>query len=351
MSDKHELEEQVTRLTALVEEMQSRIARMEGKGSAPQAKLEAPRSRRDLLKMGGAAALGAVGAAAMRVVPAAAANGDPMVLGTSMTALATTKITGGITSQEVLAAEAKGFPGGTQPPANSFFAPLQGLGETSGDGITVPFADGVDGWAAGDTGIGVYGLSDSGTGVVGESSTGVSVYARGSGRIEQDIRALNVSGVPDYLPGGAMEQVRDSDGTLWLSNAAGKWRRASTFEMFPDSRRVFGNGGFLSVGQIVLNIDATKKLNGTPSGVPAGVVAAWCAVQSYEPCVLDIYPAGSPDPGTGSFGVMGTAGISVQLSWMMVPLNSAGKFSITNRRTKCRVFFDVWGYLSQSASV
>jgi hypothetical protein len=48
---------------------------------------------------------------------------------------------------------------------------------------------------------------------------------------------------------------------------------------------------------------------------------------------------------------MGTAGLSVQLSWMMVPLNSAGQFSFTNRKSKCRVYFDVWGYLSQAASI
>jgi hypothetical protein len=33
-----------------------------------------------------------------------------------------------------------------------------------------------------------------------------------------------------------------------------------------------------------------------------------------------------------------------------VPLNSAGQFSFTNRKSKCRVYFDVWGYLSQAAS-
>jgi len=79
MADKNELEDQVTRLTALVEEMSARIAKMEGKPD--QAAPDAPRSRRDLLKMGGAAALGAVGAAALRVMPAAATTGNAILAG------------------------------------------------------------------------------------------------------------------------------------------------------------------------------------------------------------------------------------------------------------------------------
>jgi hypothetical protein len=348
MASKRELEDQVARLTVLVEDMRARMASLERPKRG--AELEGPRSRRDILRLGGAAALGAVGAVAMRAIPAAAANNDPVLAGNANSASATTSLAGTTPlSADVLDVAAFDTDSAKLTTAlgtgGQFGGAIQGKGGPSG--LAVPdLRDGVDGWASGATAFGVYGLTDTGVGVTGESGTGVSVYARGTGRILQDPVP---AGVPVHIPNN-MEQVRDDDGTLWLSNAAGKWRRASTFEMFGNSRRVYGRGAFLAIGQKVLNVDATKKLDGSPSGVPAGVVAAWCAVQSYEACLLDIYPAGSPDPGTGSFSVMGTAGLSVQLSWMMVPLNSLGQFSFTNRKSKCRVYFDVWGYLSQSAS-
>jgi hypothetical protein len=55
---------------------------------------EAPaRSRRDLLKLAGAAVVGAAGAAALKVMPASAANGDAVTVGGNFTGTATTQIT------------------------------------------------------------------------------------------------------------------------------------------------------------------------------------------------------------------------------------------------------------------
>jgi hypothetical protein len=347
MSDTRELEAQVARLAALVEEMKERMARLEGKPDGPR--LGSIHSRRDLLKLGGAAALGAVGAAAMRAVPAAAATGDNVVAGHANTANATTTLSGASagTPIEVLGVAAGDFSQAdlnlALGPDGEFGGALQGLGGPSG-AAAPDLRDGVDGWASGATAFGVYGLTDSGVGVTGESGIGIGLYARGSGRILQDPMP---AGVPAYTP-NEMEQVRDADGTLWLSNSTGAWRRATTFEVFPNGRRVYGTGATLLKGAKVLNVDATKKLNLSPSGVPAGAIAAWCAVQSFEPAVLSIYPAGTVDPGVGTWGQMGTAGISVQISYMMVPLSSSGKFSFTNMKTNARIFFDVWGYLSQS---
>jgi hypothetical protein len=349
MADKNELEEQVARLTALVEEMRSRMSRIEGAGrpSGP----EAPRSRRELLKMGGAAALGAVGAAALRAMPAAATNGNPILAGSANTADSSTTLAGTTSnSVEVLGVQAVDTDSAGLIAAlgtgSQFGGALQGLGGVSGVGVT-NLRDGVDGWASGATSFGVYGLSDVGTGVAGESGGGVSLYARGSGRIEQDIHGL-AAGVPDYDPSGNMEQVRDAAGTLWLSNAAGKWRRATTFEVFRTPGRVYGKGVLLPKGTIVLNIDATKTINLAPSGVPVGAVAAWCAISTYEPAVLSVYPAGSPDPHFPAWGMMGTAGLGLQVGYIMVPLNSSGKFSFTNAKSRARVYIDAWGYLSQS---
>jgi hypothetical protein len=111
--------------------------------------------------------------------------------------------------------------------SNPFAGPLRGLALST---FIVP-AEGVDGWANGSSGYGVYGLSDAGTGVTGESATGVSLYARRSGRLRQDPRA---TGVPNYTT-AVPEQVRDNAGTLWINNpslagngANANWRRVNS---------------------------------------------------------------------------------------------------------------------------
>jgi hypothetical protein len=225
-----ELEKQVGRLTEALAEMRARLSLLEGTPSPPGAVMaDAPRSRRDLLKLGGVAALGAVGAVALRSTPAAATTGNNFVLGNANLAENPTTLAadGGTPPDQVLAAEASSFssatlaatntPSGTDP----FFGALQGLG---GAGVF----EGVDGWASGPSSFGVYGFTDSGTGVVGESATGVGLYARRSGRIRQDPRP---AGLPNYAP-TTPEQVRDAAGVLWINNpATGAWRRVNTVRM------------------------------------------------------------------------------------------------------------------------
>ncbi len=353
MANKRELEEQIARLTAAVEEMRARMTGLEGATGRPSG-LETQRSRRDLLRMGGAAALGAVGAAAMRIVPAAATDGSAVLAGQDNTSTLPTTISGTAAPAEIFGAKQSDFPG--LPGASTFSGAIQGYGGVSGPGTA--YADGVDGFASGGdpvtgshTAFGVYGLTDSGTGVTGEAVTGVSLYARGTGRLRQDNLPLATNPTLQGFTANLMEQVRTSDGALWVSNPSGTWRRATTFEVFSNPRRVYGTGAFVNPNTAVPNIDATARIpsaGGGPSGVPAGATAAWAAVQSYEPAVIGFYPTGSPDPLGGAFGVMGTAGISVQVSFLMIPLNSSGHFSFTNRKTKARIFIDVWGYLTQA---
>ncbi|HEU0169412.1 MAG TPA: hypothetical protein VFS62_16670, partial [Chloroflexota bacterium] len=107
--------------------------------------------------------------------------------------------------------------------AGTFNGPLQGLGTSSS--VAISPTEGVDGWAGGSVGAGVYGLSDTGYGVIGDSNQGIGVYAQTSGRIRQD--GLLGHGLPGYLP-NLYEQVRDADGILWIHNAAGEWRRVNS---------------------------------------------------------------------------------------------------------------------------
>lgn len=230
MDREKELEKRIGELSGLVADMRARLLALEGGGLASPATAVdgGPRSRRDLLKLGGVAALGAVGAVALRSQPASAATGGFFVLGSpsNVADMPSILTAGGVAPPtEVLGIQAFNFspialaaantPSGTNP----FAGALQGLG--GGVGIV----EGVDGWAGGASGFGVYGFTDSGTGVVGESGTGVAVYARRSGRIRQDPRA---AGLPNYAP-TSPEQVRDANGVLWINNPlTGAWRRVNT---------------------------------------------------------------------------------------------------------------------------
>jgi TAT (twin-arginine translocation) pathway signal sequence len=115
---------------------------------------------------------------------------------------------------------------------------------------------------------------------------------------------------------------------------------------FPDPRRCLGNGTSTLAGTSLLNIDATQKIAASgPTGVPVGAKAALCAVQAYQPGVMTLYAADSPDPGVANWSVNGTPG-TLQMLYMLVPLNQAGKFNIHNYSTDKQIYVDVWGYLA-----
>src|SRR5438309_9701300 len=77
----------VARLTAQVEALTARLDMLEGSprhGENGNGQNKAPQSRRDLLKLAGAAAAGAAGSVLIGSVPAAAATTDKLTLGTSV---------------------------------------------------------------------------------------------------------------------------------------------------------------------------------------------------------------------------------------------------------------------------
>src|ERR1700738_3811432 len=86
------LQDEVARLTALVEEMKARLERLEGRTPDIDPGTGNAHSRRDLLKLAGAAAVGAAGAIVLRGVPAAAATGDPILMGPDNSPGVTTNI-------------------------------------------------------------------------------------------------------------------------------------------------------------------------------------------------------------------------------------------------------------------
>jgi hypothetical protein len=338
-----EIEDQVRNLTRTVDEMRSRIAELEGRepniGNGTGAS-----SRRGFLRLGAAAALGAVGLAASKAVPATAANGGNFVLGSANLAASSTTIQGDVEAgpigppTRVLAAEDAAFSSASLTNAGGFLGTLQGLGGASG------VIEGVDGWAQGAQAFAVYGLTDSGTGVVGESATGIGLYSRRSGRIRQD--GLATPGMPAYTPND-FEQVRDSTGVLWISTAGGTWRQVMTADrglhLFPNPRRIYDGFAQPTAPGTYGPIDATVSVSPAgPSGVPAGAQAAFCAVQSFNAGVMTLFPDLAADPGIASWS--GTANGPLNLLYMFVPLSPAGKFKIHTYFTGQK-FIDAWGYL------
>jgi hypothetical protein len=292
MDRTQELEEQVRQLTQAVETMRDQMARLESRGSANGAEPNRS-SRRGFLRLGVGAALGALGVAATKVLPAAAADGAAVVTGATVVGEHPTIIQGdAVTAVPVFAAEA---PSTTwNPPTTGTFAgPLQGHG-ASGD------FEGVDGWAGGASGWGVYGLTDMGTGVVGESSTGIGLYARGSGRIRQ--QGLGTAGLPGYTP-NLFEQVRDSNGVLWIHNSTGVWRRVNTLRVdaasgsgaaYKPFRRLDTRSGARKAAPSTTVIPIVSTGTGD-SAIPAdavGVVGNLTAVGYTGGGFLTISPAG-----------------------------------------------------------
>jgi hypothetical protein len=225
MDRTQELEERVRNLSQTIEEMRNRMARLEGRKRDGAPAKES--NRRGFLRLGAGAVLGALGWAAVRAVPASAADGGAMTLGQANLAESATtlKADGGAPPVQVFGVSAA-VTTWVQGTTGTFSGPLQGLGPVGGtDPLTAVDVDGVDGWASGIKAAGVYGLTDAGYGVIGESNQGIGLYARTSGRIRQD--GLAAAGLPGYTP-NPFEQVRDLNGILWISDAFGVWRRVNS---------------------------------------------------------------------------------------------------------------------------
>jgi hypothetical protein len=349
MERTEELEDQVRSLTRTVEEMRARLDAVES-GEPKHENGSKPSSRRNFLRLGAAAALGAVGMAASKVLPAAAATGGPVLLGTANSANLPTTIaaTSAGTPVEVLAAQDFTFSAGALATAGGFQGSLQGLGSGAAGN---PLVEGVDGWAQGTRAFGVYGLTDSGTGVTGESATGIGLYARRSGRIRQDgLIPAGTSPQGVYTPND-FEIIRDAAGVMWISQAGGAWKRVTTndlgLQLFPDPRRLYA-GNFSTTAPGTFLVDATAKVNPSngqpngPSGVPAGALAAFCAVQSYSAGVMTLYPDGAADPGLANWS--STANGPLNLTYVFVPLSTAGKFRMHTYFTGQK-YIDAWGYV------
>ncbi|HEX7139319.1 MAG TPA: hypothetical protein VF219_15800 [Vicinamibacterales bacterium] len=138
-----------------------------------------------------------------------------------------------------------------------------------------------------------------------------------------------------FIAGGATDDQIVGARIGWLNNPG--------LTLFPDPRRIVSTN--MVSGSTYGPIDATLKSDlVTPSGIPAGATAAFCAVQSYTPGVLTIFPDGTIDPAIANYSGTGNQGSSLNMLYMMVPLSPAGKFKIHSYITG-GVYLDAWGYV------
>lgn len=371
----------------------------EGQGGGSE-----PQSRRDLLRLAGAAAVGAAGTMVMRAVPAAAASGGNAVLGTTNDSNLTTNFTAtaasapaplvqvvgqGVTPPTVASTVSTTAPltqsipvigaigaGGALPPIGSppvadypGFAPIQGVGgkatiATAGGPVAV--SEGIDGWGFGATGIGVLGESDTGYGVVGGSS-GIDLAAVGSGRLLQlrlPLASLTnaPAGPPNYVPND-FEQVRDGNGAIWVSQPAATgspaalyWRRLNSVIPITPVRIIdtrIGTGGI--TGPLLSGQTYTWQVAGGSTGIPAGalaIVANFTAAGFSGQGYFAVFPGGTPFANTSTVNwpagaAFASAGVANGFTAPLGSGASAGKVSVyvSNNRITAHLVVDVSGYV------
>lgn len=299
------IDQRLEMLDLLVEEQRQRIEALEAEREDRGAGPVGQHSRRDLLRLAGAAVVGAAGGVALNALPAAATQGSAVIAGASNDATLTTGL---IPSNTTVALGAHGLLEADMHAA------------TSGNGVQAIGAPGYTGLVGGSTtdathaGAGVQAFDGGGFGygLYAQSLGGVDIAAAGVGNLQQvalPAGALLASpaGPPNYTPND-FEQVRDGNGVLWLSGKSGAWRRANSVRV----DNAAGTAAFTPV-----RIIDTRNSTGT-----AGVTPALPANQPLQPGVT--YTFG---PFTGTNGLPADA-IGIVGNFTVVNFTAAGYASL-----------------------
>ena len=139
-------------LKALIADQQQRLDMLEGRQEAPASNNEKRATRRQLIKLAGAAMMGAAGTAALRAIPAAAVNGSAMTVG-AMPSQDLSNPTGIVLT-------------GTAAPGKVFWVTTGGSTAIGQNAIVAwgqSGADGIVGYGGKTAGSGVYGYNSSGS--------------------------------------------------------------------------------------------------------------------------------------------------------------------------------------------
>ena len=277
-------------------------------GAAEVARPSGAMSRRAMLAT--AAGLTATGVAVVAgATPAAAANGDAVVIGQARTGTATTSLTSTIASGAAFVVENPSTETSSGIYArNGASSGIAASGAVIGDSAARP---GVSGGSSTSTGVrgvsasvslsqaGVLGLATAGgIGVLGSSTTGIGVLAQSSsataaqisgGRVDVYFSRATFRGLPteDAYAHRVGELVRDTDGTLWYctgNGTPGTWRKvtgretAGSFHVLDAPARIYDSrpGSLPAVGSktpLTSNVARTLSASVNSSGVPADATA------------------------------------------------------------------------------
>jgi hypothetical protein len=179
------LDAQDTQLAAQAREVERLRARMDEDGKGHDSPV---RSRRDVLRLAGAAVIGAAGAAALRVVPAAATNGDAITVGSAFTGTTTTQL--------------------TTTGTDSFIS----IADTAGVGVIGSGNVGVRGQGTATDAVGIEGFGSS-PGCVGGSFDGIRAPITIAGQSSDGPPISGAHDIGDVWP--------DGHGIIWFCIAGG----------------------------------------------------------------------------------------------------------------------------------
>jgi hypothetical protein len=391
-------EDRIAELIAEVQNLRARLDLIEGSSTSSNGNghAKAPQTRRDLLKVAGAAVAGAAGTVLLGGRPVAAATGDNLVLGVNTNnASTTTDVSPTAASAPSPLIQATGQsvdPATTVPPTDSVsapvlqsvpligaigaggvlpqvgalphdypgYAPIQGVGGKTTVQISATeqkvYSEGVNGWGTGPTGIGVTGESDDGYGVAGGSG-GIDIAALGNGRMLQlplpggpapnpNLLTNSPNGPPNYAP-NSFEQVRDEAGALWLSTALQTsdpnfaWRRMNSIIPI-NPFRIYDSRPNARPANSTTNIQIAGA-NGFPPDT-VGVFGNLTALNPAADGFLTMYPTGQPLSPTNSLNY--SRGVTALSNHVVVALGSNGQVSVyVSANGPTNFLFDVQGYI------
>lgn len=328
-----ELEAKVAELTALVERLVppaqavAAPAPIETTGvetvavdRAASAPAPTRASRRNLLKLAGAAAAGTAAAVASNALPAAAASGDPVRAGQTVATTDNDRSSTVLVYTDNQAPEVGGFLIGFPAVGNLFLVrdTQTGILVLGADSSSYPAA--VAGYANAVVAHGVFGYSGvaSGYGVVGlgGATTGTGVLARGN---KANLELFSAGTAPNtrtdaHLKG---ELICDTDGTIWACVAAGSpgtWRKVAgtstsgSLHLLASPKRVYSSRAAdepVAVGPKTPLSAGTRTIDCKQgsSGVPAaatGVVLNVTAIAASANGYLSVSPGATGFSGTST---------------------------------------------------
>jgi hypothetical protein len=358
-SQQEEISSQQEEITALRRELEARRA------SPPRA-LDATRgdrattarggrraSRRDLLKLGGAAA-----AAGVAVVASELTGHAPSVL--AAPELDSNYVQMGVNYQNQCAT-------GTFLAPVPLSSPVTLLDVDNSSTLTSDtlHACGVKGWGpSGGTGVmggangsnakGVWGQSDAGIGVLAQSGSGVDLWLGGTGRLYQTPQGS--AGAPTsggHFPG---EQIRDAKGELWICVGAGTpgtWMRVAgvannaaggAMNFLAGIQRTVWSGNTSDPGvHIALGSPQSFPI-ASVGGIPGNATGVFGTVTCYASAgsgFVSVYPAGGSASG-GSINY--TASDEPLSNFVASGLGAGGQITVASFAHDCKFIYDVVGY-------